>query len=150
MGMESPGRKHLHHQPPDGVQPEEVFFITVCARPRNKNHFCNLVTGKIVLESIHQRHDRDVWYCHLALLMPDHIHLLLSFSGNKTLSRLVGEWKGWLGRFQGIPWQRNFFDHRLRKEESLMQKGDYILQNPVRAGLISDAKDWPYVWLPKD
>jgi hypothetical protein len=47
-----------------------------------------------------------------------------------------------------VEWQRNFFDHRLRHDESLAEKFAYICQNPVRAGLIRNARGWPYVFIP--
>jgi hypothetical protein len=42
-------------------------------------------------------------------------------------------------KIAGIQWQRNFFDHRLRHNESKAEKYDYICQNPVRAGLAAVA-----------
>ena len=51
-----------------------------------------------------------------------------------------------LGWAHAIVWQENFFDHRLRTDETLGGKADYILQNPVRAGLAKNIEDWPYVW----
>jgi REP element-mobilizing transposase RayT len=82
--------------------------------------------------------------------MPDHIHLLLSISPDQPMAKVIGLWKHWLAREHGVIWQPNFFDHRLRNEESINQKGDYILQNPVRAGLVGRAEDWPYVWMPEE
>jgi hypothetical protein len=41
-------------------------------------------------------------------------------------------------------WQRGFFDHILRSEESYRQKWNYVRDNPVRAGLVANANDWPY------
>ena len=41
-------------------------------------------------------------------------------------------------------WQRGFFDPVLRSEESYAQKWDDVRANPVRAGLVSDAEDWPF------
>jgi REP element-mobilizing transposase RayT len=38
-------------------------------------------------------------------------------------------------------WQREFFDHVLRSEESYARKWEYVLQNPVRAGLTTRAED---------
>jgi putative transposase len=46
-----------------------------------------------------------------------------------------------------IDWQHDFFEHRLRQEESLHEKADYILANPVRAGLVKEIEDWPYVFI---
>jgi hypothetical protein len=44
--------------------------------------------------------------------------------------------------------QREFFDHRLRKDESHDEKWKYIKMNPVRAGLTHDPEAWPYVYEP--
>jgi putative transposase len=143
-------RKRLHHQVPHWVRETPIYFITVCAEPRQINHFCNSRLGPAVLESIGHRHRIGVWFCDLAVLMPDHVHLLLSFPEPPPFSQVIGDWKRWLAVGHGVSWQENFFDHRLRKEESLMEKGDYVLLNPVRAGLVSNAQDWPYVWMPKE
>jgi putative transposase len=142
-------RKRMDHEVPIWVRPEADFFITACAERRGTNHFCDPVIGPAVIESITNRHVRGIWY-YLAVLMPDHIHLLLNFPGDKSLSRIIGEWKGWLGRYWGIAWQRNFFDHRLRNEQQDRFKSDYVFNNPVRAGLVENPEDWPYTWMPKE
>jgi hypothetical protein len=41
-------------------------------------------------------------------------------------------------------WQRGFFDHLIRKTERRAQNWDYVRENPVRAGLMSTTKDWPF------
>jgi putative transposase len=143
-------RKRLDHQTPDWVQEASVYFVTVCAIPRQANHFCHAQLGPTILESIAYRHQNGTWFCDLAVLMPDHVHFLLSFPDVPAFSKIVGEWKRWLTTHHAISWQENFFEHRLRNDENFNQKADYILQNPVRAGLISDAKDWPYVWMPRE
>jgi REP element-mobilizing transposase RayT len=45
--------------------------------------------------------------------------------------------------FAGNIWQEEFFDHVLRSNESYSQKWDYVRENPVRAGLVEKAEDWP-------
>ena len=39
---------------------------------------------------------------------------------------------------------REYFDHVLRSDESYSEKWDYVRENPVRAGLVRSANDWPY------
>jgi REP element-mobilizing transposase RayT len=148
IGVECSSHKHLDHEILSWVFEASVYFITVCAEPRKKNHFCKPDLGAVVLESIRFRNEKGIWFCHLVLLMPDHVHLLLSFPDSPSYSRKIGEWKHYLARHHGIIWQVNFFDHRLRDQENFDQKAEYILQNPVRAGLIKEAKDWPYQWMP--
>ena len=44
----------------------------------------------------------------------------------------------------GELWQPGFFDHVLRSEESYVEKWQYVLENPVRAGLVKELEQWPY------
>ncbi len=81
--------------------------------------------------------------------MPDHIHTLLSFPPSRnTVQQTITLWKRWTARQMGIEWQRDFFEHRLRSDENWREKADYILANPVRKGLVTEAAQWPYVFLP--
>jgi REP element-mobilizing transposase RayT len=85
------------------------------------------------------------------MLMPDHIHALLSFASDKPMSRVIGDWKHFHARKHGIIWQEGFFDHRLRDDErgeQLTAKINYIRQNPAAAGLCANAEDWPW-WIER-
>jgi putative transposase len=141
-------RKHLNHETPHWVTPDANYFVTLCAEPRNQNHFCHPTVGTTVLDSICFYHKKQTWFCHLAVLMPDHIHFIVCFPPDQILSQAIGLWRRGLARNHAIPWQRNFFEHRLRDDEALRQKADYILHNPVRAGLVEQPQDWPYTWMP--
>ena len=77
--------------------------------------------------------------------MPDHLHMLISIPADTDLSNLIRDFKRITARTAKVRWQRNFFDHRLRHDESECEKADYILQNPIRAGLIGTDEDWPYL-----
>ena len=48
--------------------------------------------------------------------------------------------KGWRSSL----WQREFFDHLLRSNESYKAKWAYVRMNPVRAALVERPEDWPY------
>jgi len=79
--------------------------------------------------------------------MPDHVHLIVQFKDEIKIKTAMHEWKKWLAKKQGIVWQPDFFDHWIRHDESLDEKGKYILQNPVRAGFVARPEDWPWVWI---
>ncbi len=84
------------------------------------------------------------------VIMPDHLHLFVAGPNEFDL----GEWVGVLKRTvaKSLPksdsldpiWQRGFFDHLLRGDESYVGKWEYVRENPVRAGLVGDAAAWPY------
>jgi putative transposase len=97
-------------------------------------------------DSIVHRAETGQWWPTLFLVMPDHIHILVRFPVEPGMRKTMTAWKRYTAHTQGIPWQRDFFDHRLRNDESLVEKAHYIRNNPVRAGLAKDARDWPYVW----
>ena len=84
---------------------------------------------------------------HAGVLMPDHLHMLVTVPDAKQFNRLIASWKRYTSCQLGIRWHRTFFDRRLRRHESLTAKVEYIRQNPVRAGLVSRPEDWPYLWI---
>ncbi len=80
--------------------------------------------------------------------MPDHLHALLSFPPDESMSKVIGDWKHFHSRRNGVIWQQGYFDHRLRDDErgeQLQTKVNYIRQNPVVAGLCTRLEDWPWV-----
>jgi hypothetical protein len=76
--------------------------------------------------------------------MPDHLHALLSFPPNASMSGVIRDWKRWHTRTSRVAWQDGFFDHRLRREESFEHAADYIRRNPVVCGLCATIDDWPW------
>ncbi|MCP4178203.1 MAG: IS200/IS605 family transposase [bacterium] len=90
------------------------------------------------------------WWIHSFLLMLDHIHDLVSFNYSPDLEYTISNWKRYIARTYDVKWQRGFFDHRLRKEESYFRKEEYIFMNPVRGGLVEKPEDWIYSWRHND
>jgi REP element-mobilizing transposase RayT len=84
--------------------------------------------------------------------MPDHVHFFCSPGlDSKSLSDFIGAWKQWTSKRvmtklqrDGSLWQREFFDHLIRSNESYDQKWQYVVENPIRAGLATKASDWPW------
>jgi REP element-mobilizing transposase RayT len=144
--VELPKRKVLPHETPVWVKPGELFFITICCQQRGENQLCRTELARALIESVCFRQERGDWFVRLFLLMPDHLHALISFPRESSMKAVVAKWKEYSKRHLGIVWQRGFFDHRLRKAESLDEKAHYIRMNPVRQGLVGKPEDWPWVW----
>jgi putative transposase len=141
-------RKSLPHKIPSWVDPQkEIYFITINCEERWENQLALPDVSERLLETVRYRQEKFLWWPYLFLLMPDHLHALLSFPpSGKPLKLVVSKWKEWTAKETGIVWQRDFFEHRLRQDESRREKADYILQNPVRKKLVSRPEDWPYVY----
>jgi REP element-mobilizing transposase RayT len=95
--------------------------------------------------------DRGAWLG-AYVIMPDHLHAFVVIDDERlTLSTWIKSMKNALSktlRVQGIPsphWQKGFFDHILRSEESYSAKWEYVRENPVRAGLVKQWDEWPFV-----
>jgi putative transposase len=141
-------QKHLPHDIPLWVDPRrEIYFITINCRERFRNQLAQVPVAEKLFETIRHRQEKFLWWPHLFLLMPDHLHALLSFPpSDKPIRLVISKWKEWTAKTIGIRWQDDFFEHRLRHDESRRQKADYILENPVRKKLAAKPEDWPFVY----
>jgi REP element-mobilizing transposase RayT len=106
-------------------------------------------------------HDNDLMhFLHIALVMPDHVHLIFTplIDQQKrqfySLAQIMCRIKGASGQLinrelkrSGRVWQTESFDHVLRSSESVDAKIGYILENPVRAGLVSGWKQYRWIWV---
>jgi putative transposase len=144
------GRRALPHDPPHFIGTSDaIFFVTICCQPKGENQLCRPAIAHILFKAARFYEQRHEWYPHLLLLMPDHIHLLASFGPDAGMKNVVQRWKRYTAKHADVRWQRDFFDHRLRSEESFDEKAAYILRNPVRAGFVNKEEDWPYQLRPR-
>jgi putative transposase len=80
--------------------------------------------------------------------MPDHVHL---FCAPREVDFSLDAWiRFWKGQFtrrsarEEWRWQSHHWDTRLRRSENYSEKWQYVRENPVRAGLVADAEQWPW------
>ena len=78
--------------------------------------------------------------------MPDHLHALLAFPRDQGMSIVIRNWKRGAARLQGVRWQTNYFDHRIRTKSEGQECWTYIRRNPVAKGLCASEEDWPHWW----
>jgi putative transposase len=84
-------------------------------------------------------------------IMPNHVHVVVETLEGHPLSGVVKSWKSFtsrranacLGR-TGTFWEADYFDRYMRNEDHLMRTIEYIENNPVKAGLVDKAADWPW------
>lgn len=141
-----PQRIALPHAPPSWIGAGERYFITICGSPRNVNQFARDETWQVIVRAVEYYDASGTFHCRLFLAMPDHIHALMAFPPGEQMSHVLRNWKRYVAKNASVNWQDGFFDHRLRREESLEEKAGYIRANPVRAGLVQSLVEWPYVW----
>ncbi len=142
-------RKRLDHTTHFAGRFGAIYFITVCCQQRGSNQLCHNEIAAVLANTARIYHERARWNLKLLVLMPDHLHALIGVDGRTSLAQLMRDYKRITTKMAGVEWQSNFFDHRLRHDESLAEKFAYICQNPVRAGLVRTEDDWPYIFIPE-
>ena len=126
-----------------------VYFVTACT-DRRRPLLANERTHQEFRLFCAEARSRGA-YVGRYVMMPDHLHLFVCTTpGGIGLSMWVKSLKNRLSkawRADGVNaphWQKGFFDHLIRSEESHAEKWNYVRDNPVRSGLVSRAIDWPY------
>ena len=84
-------------------------------------------------------------------VMPNHVHAVVTPHSEHPLTGIVQSWKSFSAhqinkilKREGAVWQRETFDHLIRDEPSFAKFASYTENNPVSAGLVDRAEDWPY------
>ncbi len=153
-------RKNIRLEDFDYNENAYVYHITICTHDK-QHYFTNVEVANIIKGEIEFRMVNEIkLFCYC--VMPDHVHMLLSLTekytkkgsgrvvGKGTLQNWVSAYKRYTSRianqlFEIKPlWQKNFYDHIVRKEESLSKVAEYIVYNPVRKGMVSEWEEYPF------
>ncbi len=80
------------------------------------------------------------------VVMPEHVHLLVSEPRNGELMRAIQALKISVARRlpQRPFWQRRYYDFNVHSGEKVTEKLNYIHKNPVKRGLVTKPEDWPW------
>jgi len=88
---------------------------------------------------------------HDFVVMPDHVHLLVTVGSGMSIERAMQFIKGGFSYrlkkefgYLGEVWQRGFSEVRVEDRQSFLQHREYIAENPVRAGLVDSPEKFPY------
>ena len=125
---------------PNAPNPDGALRTT---RPTNAPILLNNNAICLLFALEHYRTKGDL-FPRLAVVMPDHIHIIASFPETVIIAQLIRNWKRWTAKETGIAWQDGFFEHRLRNDAEVVEKMAYVANNPVRKGLCESADAWPF------
>ena len=126
-----------------------ICSITLCTDKR-RDLFTNTILADACLDLLRSQAEAKSIAVFAYCFMPDHLHLLIAPSQTASILDFLRDFKGlstriaWERGHRGKLWQARFFDHFLRKDEDLRRAVDYIVNNPVRKGMVIDWRDHPY------
>lgn len=144
-------RRNLPHLQRDG----RCHFLTFCTHHR---WVLPEWARDIVFDTCIRAHGWTI-DLHVLVVMPDHVHMIFVPEIDREaqevvpLARITKAIKGasshLINRAQGTSgriWQEESFDHVLRSSESLKEKIEYLLNNPVRGGLVTNPAEYRWLW----
>ena len=132
------------------VRQAGVYFVTTDTWERHAI-FINTSLAEIVVGQIDSCRERGYYKLHAFVLMPDHLHVLLTPSNETSIEKAMQMIKGGsayrigLEKPQAFPiWHRSFHDRWIRDAEQFRSARVYIEQNPVKAKIVDDAGQYPW------
>jgi putative transposase len=122
------------------------YVLTFCTELR-RNGLTSPEVARHILGELDRMTTDAIWSPRSAVIMPDHVHLLVQLGDKLSLGRAIARLKAKSGQFlkqAGIQWQDGYYEHRLRSHEDPLPVFLYIYLNPYRAGLLSSDQRWPW------
>ena len=104
-----------------------------------------------LVESALLHFDGSRYRLHAWVIMPNHVHVVISPLADATIPRIVASWKSFtatranaLLQRSGAFWHEDYFDRFIRDERHFAAALHYVEQNPVEAGLCTQPEDWKF------
>lgn len=123
------------------LAPQEIrTFFTTSVTANRRRLFQSEQNAELLLHILQDNRQKGRFQLHAYVIMPDHIHLLLTPAENVSIEKAMQYVKGSFS-FQLKSafdiWERSFKEHRIKNEQDYLHHLHYIEQNPVRANLSS-------------
>ena len=128
---------------------KRTYFVTFCVA-RRREEFANPRNASLACACISQMRDEGHFWLYAYAVMPDHVHLVLRLRGDGlSLSRVVAKLRSAISRAirshrTDFAWQRGFYEWIVRTERDCHETIEYVLRNPIRAGLVHGDERYPY------
>jgi REP-associated tyrosine transposase len=128
----------------------KTYYITASAY-MHQNLFQRAESAEHLLATLFRYRDKNEYMLHEFVIMPNHIHLLLSVDDGRRAGRAVQMVKGGFSHDMGQTgsklkaiWQPSYYEHRVRDAAEYARIRNYVRENPVRRRLVEVAENYPY------
>ncbi|MCL4369636.1 MAG: transposase [Chloroflexi bacterium] len=144
-----PDRKKIRLDPRIYAVQGTICSITVCSADRAAV-FSDSALAEGCITLLVSRAEVTEVAIHAYCFMPDHVHLLMSPSSTVSIVDFVRDFKSrstrlaWQYGYKGAIWQTSYHDRFLRKDDDVQVAVEYILNNPVRRGIVAEWRQYPF------
>jgi putative transposase len=132
-----------HSRPADVLATERTFFVTSSILDK-RNLLQSNRAAELLIDVLYVYRSQRKYLLHEFVVMPDHFHALITVGQEMTIERAMQLIKGGFALrathelgFHPPIWQKSFSESRTVDREGFRRQREYILNNPVRRGLVS-------------
>ena len=140
--------RHSDNEAVRGIS--RTFFVTSKTAP-NKAVLRSEPMARLMIDVLRSYVASGKFVLHDFVVMPDHIHLLLTLDQLMSVEKAAQLVKGGFSYrakkelgYAGEVWQKGFSEVRILDRQSFLAHRNYIEQNPVKAGLVDSPEKFPY------
>ncbi len=150
-GIPFPKKLRLDHEV--YANPANAFHVVIRAMPET-SPFRGPI-GQATWHLLEEERNRASIELLAACLMPDHLHVVVQPKARSIIQWVAGFKSystrlSWSHRTSKALWQPSFYDRLLRDENEFLATLEYIRSNPVEDGLVTEASEWPWLWIPTE
>jgi putative transposase len=126
-------------------QKQSTYAITILTFRRHR-HFQRAANAELFISTLFQHRDKGRFHLHGYVVMPDHVHVLITPATDQSTAKCIQYIKGgysFAARQQspGEIWHSGYHEHRIRDEQDFNHQLLYIANNPIR----KQYEDYPHV-----
>lgn len=134
------GLARYHHS-------KQAHFVTFSCYHR-RPYMSDVAARNLFLSALEQTRREYSFRVYAYVVMPEHVHLVLSEPERATLAQALQALKVSVSKRlrwkSGAFWQKRYYDHNIRDHEKFSEKLRYVHRNPVRRGLCEKPEDWAW------
>ena len=145
--MAIPGRKSSAE---NILNPARTFFTTT-KTSMGRALLQSERNAELLIDVLRTLVGEHAFKLHDFVIMPDHLHLLLTVEDTMTIEKAMQLIKGRFSHrllkecgYLGEVWQRGFSEVQVLNKESIKRYRDYIANNPMKAGLVDSPEKYPF------
>jgi putative transposase len=132
------------------LNPSRIFFATT-KTSMGKRLLQSERNAGLLIEILRELIAEHRFMLHDFVIMPDHIHLLMTVEDGMTIEKAMQLIKGRFSHrlshefaYKGEVWQRGFTEVQVLNKQNFEDHRAYIAENPVKAGLAASIEDYPF------
>jgi putative transposase len=135
------------------------YYLTIVTHRRNPILIDNIT---LLRQSFVQSKKRFSYRIDAIVILPDHIHMVITPKKSTDYPKIIGAIKACFSRYyEGedknveqsnsrykkrykAVWQKKYYEHTIRNEKDWYETMKYIKHNPTKHGLVDDINNWEY------